>query len=316
MTDKSNNNGRAFEFACLNELKNYVQKFGKVVIVENSSYHAAANAYSKVDESIQNNLIKSSEIAVQIIAEFEPMIFEDSEDSLELQIQPDQKGVEGDVRDILISRNELQWGIGLSLKHNHEAAKHPRLSKNLDFGKSWYGIPCSLDYWNDVKGIFEYLEEHKGELWSSIPNKDQKIYIPLLKAFIKEINKACLQDPSVPGKLVSYILGKHDFYKVVSQDAKKQVTVMPYNFHGTLNRQGENTQAKTTLEISLLPSEIIKIGFKLNSTNTVEMILDNEWAFNFRIHNASSKVETSLKFDVTIDGQPATILNIKKNWKN
>ena len=64
---------------CLNELKNYVQKFGKVVIVENSSYHAAANAYSKVDESIQNNLIKSSEIAVQIIAEFEPMIFEDSE---------------------------------------------------------------------------------------------------------------------------------------------------------------------------------------------------------------------------------------------
>ena len=31
MTDKSNNNGRAFEFACLNELKNYVQKFGKVV---------------------------------------------------------------------------------------------------------------------------------------------------------------------------------------------------------------------------------------------------------------------------------------------
>lgn len=108
MTDKSNNNGRAFEFACLNELKNYVQKFGKVVIVENSSYHAAANAYSKVDESIQNNLIKSSEIAVQIIAEFEPMIFEDSEDSLELQIQPDQKGVEGDVRDILISRNELQ----------------------------------------------------------------------------------------------------------------------------------------------------------------------------------------------------------------
>ena len=80
--------------------------------------------------------------------------------------------------------------------------------------------------------------------------------------------------------------------------------------------QGENTQAKTTLEISLLPSEIIKIGFKLNSTNTVEMILDNEWAFNFRIHNASSKVETSLKFDVTIDGQPATILNIKKNWKN
>ena len=253
---------------------------------------------------------------MQIIAEFEPMIFEDSEDSLELQIQPDQKGVEGDVRDILISRNELQWGIGLSLKHNHEAAKHPRLSKNLDFGKSWYGIPCSEEYWNDVKGIFEYLEDYKGELWSSIPNKDQKIYIPLLKAFIKEINKACLQDPSVPGKLVSYILGKHDFYKVVSQDAKKQVTVMPYNFHGTLNRQGENTQAKTTLEISLLPSEIIKIGFKLNSTNTVEMILDNEWAFNFRIHNASSKVETSLKFDVTIDGQPATILNIKKNWKN
>lgn len=54
--------------------------------------------------------------------------------------------------------------------------------------------------------------------------------------------------------------------------------------------------------------------FKPNSTNTVELYMDGGWQFNFRIHNASTKVETSLKFDVQIVGIPATIISINCSW--
>ena len=43
--------------------------------------------------------------------------------------------------------------------------------------------------------------------------------------------------------------------------------------------------------------------------------MDGGWQFNFRIHNASTKVETSLKFDIQIVGMPATIISINCSWK-
>lgn len=82
-------------------------------------------------------------------------------DVLELRIQSDTKGKEGDVRDILIVRHNIQWEIGLSLKHNHFAVKHSRLSQKLDFGAKWYGIPCSQKYWEDVRPVFTYLVQEK-----------------------------------------------------------------------------------------------------------------------------------------------------------
>ena len=54
--------------------------------------------------------------------------------------------------------------------------------------------------------------------------------------------------------------------------------------------------------------------FKTNSSNTVEMYLNNGWQLSFRIHNASSKVEPSLKFDVQFIGMPISILNIECKW--
>lgn len=87
----------------------------------------------------------------------EPMIVEKSDDLLKLKIQTDNEGKDGDVRDIVISRKDVQWEIGLSIKHNHFAVKHSRLAKSLDFGQKWFGIACSDTYWNDIKPIFDYL---------------------------------------------------------------------------------------------------------------------------------------------------------------
>lgn len=101
----------------------------------------------------------SAKAAVSTLFDMEPLIIEDDEDCLELFIQPDTKGVVGDVRDIIILRKHIMWEIGLSIKHNHFAVKHSRLGKQLDFGEKWFEVPCSNEYWNEVKPIFEYLAD-------------------------------------------------------------------------------------------------------------------------------------------------------------
>ena len=101
---------------------------------------------------------------------------------------PDRKGEEGDVRDILIIRSGIKWEIGLSIKHNHFAVKHSRLSPTIDFGKKWYNKSCSSEYWKTVLPIFDFLEQCRGKgiAWHDMADKDEKVYITLLKAFKKD----------------------------------------------------------------------------------------------------------------------------------
>jgi hypothetical protein len=42
--------------------------------------------------------------------------------------------------------------------------------------------------------------------------------------------------------------------------------------------------------------------------------MDNGWAISFRIHNASKLVETSLKFDIQLLGQPANLFYLDVKW--
>ena len=49
MSDKSNNQGRAFEYICLTTLKREIKKYRNVEIVENSSFEAALTAWKSID---------------------------------------------------------------------------------------------------------------------------------------------------------------------------------------------------------------------------------------------------------------------------
>lgn len=42
--------------------------------------------------------------------------------------------------------------------------------------------------------------------------------------------------------------------------------------------------------------------------------MNNGWQFSFRIHNTEHAVKPSLKFDVQIEGMPATIMSIHRKW--
>ena len=89
----------------------------------------------------------------------------------------------------------------------------------------------------------------------------------------------------------------------------------PEDWIGTLNKNGKRRKATSTIPQVLLPTRIVSLGFKPDSDNTVELYMDGGWQFSFRIHNASTMVESSLKFDIQIIGMPTTIVTINCRWK-
>jgi hypothetical protein len=319
MSNRSNDLGRAYELAFLCELKNKITDFRAVKIISNSSYDAARRAWDTIDTNQQVMFLRSSAAAIDMLIGLEPMIIEHGSDILELKIQPDEQGKLGDVRDIIISRkcDECDWEIGLSIKHNHFAVKHSRLAKGLDFGEKWFGVSCSKQYWNDVQPIFEYLSQQKAnkKMWSELPSKSEDVYKPLLQAFIDEINRCYMEHGSIiTQRMVEYLLGYYDFYKVISIDKIQTTQIQAFNIHGTLNKESREDKPITVIPVTLLPTRIFHMDFKPESDNTVELSFDNGWQFNFRIHNASTYVETSLKFDIQIVGMPTTIISINCRW--
>jgi len=316
MSSKSNDQGRAFEFMCLLTLQDEVAKIRQSRILKNSAYYAAERAWNSISQSLQRDLTKSSKSMVKAIFALEPRIVEDGTDCLDLLIQTDEAGEAGDVRDILIVRRNIKWEVGLSLKHNHFAVKHSRLSSRLDFCNSWFGIPCTRSYWDEVRPTFRMLEEEKqkGTFFRNLPNKDRQVYRPILTAFINELRRQNDAHSDIPAKMVEYLLGRFDFYKVISIDADQITQVSSYNMHGTLNKPSATQRSNIEVPRIELPTRIISLDFKPGSNNTVELCLDKGWAFSFRIHNAKDLVEPSLKFDVQMIGMPTTVLTINCRW--
>lgn len=317
MSTNSNDQGRAYEYAWMETLYEALHHYRKTTIISNSSLAANKRAWSIISDDMQHLFNISANAAIETILELEPRMVENDDDELTLEFQKDEAGTEGDVRDIVIKRNDIEWEIGLSIKHNHEAVKHSRLSHRLDFGKEWFGVNCSAEYWSAVKPIFDRLksEKNKGTKWPEITDKEDSVYIPLLKAFMDEVNRAYSVDPSITRKMIEYLIGIEDYYKIVSMDNKRLTMIHTFNIHDTLNKPSKVKVSAITVPVIDLPTELVAIKFKSGSNNTVEMYLNNGWQLSFRIHNASSKVEPSLKFDIQFIGMPVSILNLECKWK-
>lgn len=317
MSSKSNDQGRAYEYITLLTLHSEILKVRRAEIIYNSSLEAARNAWNNMGKSMQGLLTISARSFVPEIFNLEPLILEDDGDTVELLIQKDQNGEKGDVRDIIIARSGIKWEIGLSMKHNHFAVKHSRLSHIIDFGDKWYGIPCSNTYWQSVLPVFNYLKEQKrnGKAWFELTDKSERVYVPLLKSFMQELRDTYASHKELPQKMVEYLLGEFDFYKVVSIDNQRVTQINTFNLHGTLNKSGKRNKPKSKIPQVLLPSRIVSLEFKPGSDNTIELYMDGGWQFSFRIHNASTMVESSLKFDIQIIGMPTTIVSINCRWR-
>ncbi|WRF24636.1 HaeIII family restriction endonuclease [Helicobacter pylori] len=310
MSDKSNNQGRAYEYAWCLALEQKLSVLKKVIVDKQNGFNACYRAYESLEKSLQERYLESAKQGVLLLLDCESLLGEvigSSQNEITLSLQKDKLGEIGDIRDILIYFD--RFCIGLSIKHNHDAVKHSRLSKDLDFGGKWLGVRVSQNYKDTIKPLFERLENAKkeGMLWRDFPNKEQEIYAPLLQAFKKEVLRIDEnKENKVPQKMVEYLLGKYDFYKAILLEREQKTKLEAYHFNNTLNRSVKN-KPKRIIPLSKLPTRMIYFDFKPKSFNTLELVLDEGLSFSLRIHNASSRVEPSLKFDIKLLSKPESV---------
>lgn len=309
--------GKAFEYALLSEFYEKLKVGTKVSITKNEPYLIAKTCFNFFEEIEKEKYRISARLAISFLIDIEPRLtlITNDQDVLQLEIISDQVGQKGDVRDVLIVRSLQKWQIGISAKNNHKAVKHSRLSQKIDFGKKWLKVSCSENYFKEIKPVFDMLTKLKAKdksiLWTSIDNMHNIVYIPILNAFKKELLKLDKENPGIVAKnLVHYLVGNQDFYKIIK--SKKQVEIQGYNLNGTLSLPFKKEKSKIRIPKLKLPSRLIEIVYKKNSKTTLLVSLDEGWQISFRIHNASSRVEPSLKFDINLVSVPQSLFKTHK----
>lgn len=304
--------GRSFEFAFLLELSEAIGKFRKIKIIKNNPFCFAQKEWFTLPKFQQIAYRQSLRKTIDLILELEPNLKNNLDDILNIYINEDKKGEEGDSRDVILKFENTKWEIGFNLKKNNVSFKHSRLSNKIDFGQRWYGINCSENYWNDIRPIFANLEkeQEKQVEWKSLQNKQETIYLPLLSAFSKEFLTRYYENKSIIKNLIEYIVGKRDFYQIISFDSDHNTKIKCFNLHNELSQNNQYSRIK----LSKFPTKILSFKFKQNSLGTIELKMNNNWHINFRIHNVSRIVEPSLKFDIKLINTPNSVKIFNQKW--
>jgi HaeIII restriction endonuclease len=306
-------NGKAFEYALLKEFLERLKAVTTVSVVESDPYKTALKCFLSFEEKEQSHYTLVASFAVNFLLDIEPRLSNgiSDKDILQFEIVSDKEGQTGDVRDVLAIRSLQKWEIGISAKNNHRAVKHSRLSNDIDFGQKWLGFPCSAEYFKEVKPIFDNLAKLRTaskatQKWDTLGDYHTSVYVPILDAFKKELLRLDKENPGVVAEhLIEYLIGNQDFYKVIKGSNK--VEIQAYNLHGTLNLSFENVKPKAKVPRLKLPNRLIEVVYQENSKTTLLVTLNEGWQISFRIHNASSRIEPSLKFDINLVSAPHSL---------
>lgn len=308
-------NGKAFEYALLNEFSERLKVVTSVTVIENDPFKTALKCFVSFDEKEQSHYKLVASFAVNFLLDIEPRLANgiNENDVLQLEIVADKAGQTGDVRDVLAIRSIQKWEIGISAKNNHRAVKHSRLSNDIDFGQKWLGIPCSVDYFEEINPVFSDLAKLRTaskatQKWDTLGDYHTSVYVPVLNAFRTELLRLDKENPGIIAeRLVEYLIGNQDFYKVIK--GKNKVEIQAYNLHGTLNLPFENIKPKAKIQRLKLPNRLIEVVYQDNSQTTLLVTLNEGWQISFRIHNASSRIEPSLKFDINLVSAPHSLFS-------
>ena len=311
-------NGRAFEFALANAVADHLKK-GQFEFVSDSESELRVKAYESRTAEAQKMFARAAMLPMETLFRLEPGLGHASgiDDRLFIRFNNDATGRDGDVRDVVLFRKNRKgsvvWEIGLSAKNNHDAVKHSRLSETNDFAKSWLGAPCSNEYWTSARRIFGKVDEWRNagtENWNEVEHlKEESIYVPLLKAFRKEIMRIyeCDHKATVES-LISYLIGKFPFYKVIKYDGNGMVIMQAFNLVPGLGEAYAGTKPDCRPKKIPYPSRIVEFDFADKKPGTMKdtmtIIMDHGWQIDFRIHSGDGKLSKSAKFDTRLTGNP------------
>lgn len=311
-------NGKAFEYSIA---KNYYQFLNEIAHInvelqDDIFLQNAKRCYDLHSEKEKLEYDTAASKTIDTLLAIEPGLTTEKDifDSLKIRLASDSEGQQGDVRDVILWRPNRNptWEIGISAKNNHDAVKHSRISPFIDFGMEWIGHPCSTTYFSEINYVFDNLQRLKNQYpsikWSDLgEDKNQLVYVPLLDAFKKEMLRLTKTHSDASANLLRYLIGRKAFYKIIKEDKNNIVVIKAFNINGELNKTISNTKPLARTEPIKLPSRVIELDYKEQSETTMIMILDEGWQISFRIHNASTRVENSLKFDIQLIGNPPII---------
>jgi len=205
--------------------------------------------------------------------------------SVEVDRIPDVAGVRGDVTDVRIkffSKDGVAT-VNISLKHRHEALKHPRLTRV----PAWVGLA-------NTKEEKKYREAYE-DVWTSFFQKGKKLsasakrfrelkavdptfieenlYKPLY-ALVANFLKQNVRSPSQVQQMFDFMVGKFGYIKFVDLDGEIEVR-----------------------DFSDIPKpNSVKIEYKRGGY--LYLKFDNGWEISGRLHTATEWLKKSIKFDM------------------
>lgn len=301
-------NGKAFEYACAIATQAVAPD---AVIVGNAPYRTAEGCFCALNPATQQRYREASETAVRMICGLEPMI-QYGEGQLRIELATDARGQAHDVRDVLLFRRN-NWQIGFSCKHNHAALKHPRITRDMDFGNDWIGVHCSNDYMAEMRAIIGAMDGLQGLPWNTLTNKFERFYIPILNAYRDEIERLCTGNEDAPEALIRYFFGTDDFYKVIMHESERTTTVEGFQINGTLGQNCGRRRPINRINRLVMPTRLIEATRV--STTTNNLVFDNGWQVSMRLHNKDSVIKpTALAWDVQLIGLPPSVYVNTRSW--
>lgn len=318
-------NGKALEHACLTALASRLAARSATIVklTDSPAARTAQRRYDLLAPAARKSYDAGAQAGIESVVRLEQVLLEGA-GRFTLSLQADALGAAGDVRDLVV-KHDAGWELGILVKHNNDAAKHPRLSGDLDFARQWLGASASADYFARVKPVFDELESYAatGSHWSALglreADKARRFYRPVLLALASELRRQMTRTPAAPAAFLRYMTGRRDFYKIIITIKTRTVEMQAFNFDGELGRAAaaatSGAESRVVVPRLRLPTKLLEIDFKRDSLNTLIARLDQDWAISLRLHSASSRVERSLKLDARLISVPAEMLKQTTTWR-
>lgn len=207
-------------------------------------------------------------------------------DVRDVKRMPDSAGRIGDATDVVVvgSSDVLR----LSLKSNHDAAKHQRpmsLMQQLGFDKKSVE---DLDYRSQYRIVINRFNEEL-KLTVPIPTEFRHLKEDVIKRLYSEVCRKVSTTinnyravPSAVKHYQRFLFGKNDCVKVVK--SQTSLTIKDYG--------------------SLVPAR--EMFAKQENASHIDLFFDGHMHFRMRLHTAASKItgNPSLKFDTTLVNAP------------
>ena len=290
MPNISNQTGRAFEYAIVNELA----KLPGVSLTDRAAMAQRRDKpkFERLEPLQSNEFCHASRVLAQTFTAPPYAIGAATIDRL-----TDNDARKGDVTDIRIQPSLARHPINLSVKNNHFALKHqrpPSLMQQLGFVK---GSDADIEYRVKLQEIFDSFHRTgksicpSARLFRELKDIDQGfidrcLYAPVCR-LVSSTLRSYLADSIACQTFFSFLVGNIDFIKVIL-------------YHGCLEFENFSQIA--------LPS-CCRVGFSHESPSYVFLAFDNEWEISMRLHTASSRLASigkipSLKFDTQAMNMP------------